>query len=58
MEALSRFSPNQVSKDDILDALAATVTGVGGNGRLVTTPEEPERDSKGLPMEMVYYTQN
>ena len=54
MEALPRFSRDQVAKDDILDALAAAVTGMCGNGHLVTFPEEPERDSEGLPMEMVY----
>ena len=53
-EALSIFSRDQVAKDDILDALAAAITGMCGNGHLVTFPEEPERDSEGLPMEMVY----
>jgi len=58
MEALSRFSREQVGKDDILDALAAAVTGLCGHDRLVTIPEEPERDAHGLSMEMVYYAQN
>lgn len=54
-EALSTFSRNMVARDDILDALAAAVTGLLGNGDLVTIPEQPERDSFGLPMEMVSY---
>ena len=58
MDGLTEFPRNQVTKDDILDALAAAVTGMHGNGRLVTIPEEPERDSEGLSMEMVFYTQD
>jgi predicted RNase H-like nuclease len=58
IEALTKFPRNQVAGHDILDALAAAVTGVVGSGRLVTIPEEPERDAHGLPMEMVYYDQD
>ena len=58
VEALPRFSSDQVAKDDILDALAAAVTGMCGNSHFVTFPEEPERDANGLSMEMVYYAQN
>jgi predicted RNase H-like nuclease len=41
--------------DDLLDALAAAVTGLLGGTRLQTLPPSPERDSMGLPMEMVYF---
>ena len=58
MEALSRFSRDQVAKDDILDALAAAVTGMCGDDRVVKIPEKLERDACGLPMEMVYYAQD
>jgi predicted RNase H-like nuclease len=53
-EALSEFRRNQVAKDDILDALAAAVTGLRGRGGLTSIPECPERDEHQLPMEMVY----
>ena len=39
IEALTKFPRNQVAGDDILDALAAAVTGMYGNDRLVTIPE-------------------
>jgi predicted RNase H-like nuclease len=57
IEGLKKFPRNQVAGHDILDALAAAVTGVVGSSRLVTVPEEPERDVHGFPMEMVYYDQ-
>ncbi len=57
-EGLARcFPSNQVAKDDILDALAAAVTGwlaAIGKGKLATLPEKPQYDALGLPMEMVY----
>jgi predicted RNase H-like nuclease len=58
MEALPRFSRDQVAKDDILDALAAAVTGMCGDDRVVKIPKKLERDAYGLPMEMVYYAQD
>ena len=51
------FPRNRVAKDDILDAMAAAVTGwlVGvGKGKLATLPSVPQMDAEGLPMEMVY----
>jgi predicted RNase H-like nuclease len=54
-EALSTFPRNVVARDDILDASAAAVTALLGNGALATIPEQPERDAFGLPMEMVYH---
>ena len=41
--------------DDLLDALAAAMTGFAGRNRLKTLPPSPERDARGLPMEMVYF---
>ncbi|MBW1799577.1 MAG: DUF429 domain-containing protein [Deltaproteobacteria bacterium] len=58
MDALTEFPRNQAGKDDILDALAAAVTGMYGSSRLVSIPKDPERDSEGLPMEMVYYAKD
>jgi predicted RNase H-like nuclease len=54
-EGLSKFKRKDVSRDDLLDALAAAVTGLLGLGNLKTLPDTPERDAHGLPMEMVYY---
>lgn len=55
-EALSAFPRNMVARDDILDAMAAAVTALLGNGNFATIPEQPERDAFGLPMEMVYHS--
>jgi predicted RNase H-like nuclease len=46
---------NAAGPDDLLDALAAAVTGLIGGSRLQTLPPSPERDRQGLPMEMVYF---
>ena len=54
--ALHTFRRSKVARDDILDALAAAVTALFGNGHLASIPEEPQVDPFGLPMEMVYYT--
>ena len=53
-EALCRFSRAEVARDDILDALAAAVTGLLSEGRLKTLPAVPEVDAAGLPMEIAY----
>lgn len=45
----------RVAHDDIVDALAAAVTALLGGPRLLTVTNNPKTDSKGLPMEMVYY---
>ena len=54
-DACSKFCGKNVAKDDILDALAAAVTAWKGFGHLQTAPDNPPQDSKGLPMEMVYW---
>ena len=54
-EAL-RDHGHHAAPDDILDALAAAVTAREGYpDRLETVPDEPPRDARGLPMEMVFY---
>ena len=52
--ALSTYKRKDVARDDILDALAAAVTGLMGGHNLVSIPQEPEFDERGLRMEMVY----
>ncbi len=49
------YSRKVVSKDDVLDALAAAITAKLGFNRFFTIPEKPPIDSSGLPMEMVYF---
>jgi predicted RNase H-like nuclease len=53
--ALSQFRRKDVAKDDILDALVAALTAKFGyeNG-LHSIPTNPEIDSRGLPMRMIY----
>ena len=52
--ALNAFRRRSVGRDDILDALAAAITGRLGRGSLQSFPDCPERDATGLPMEIVY----
>lgn len=53
--ALSTYRRKEVAKDDICDALSATITAMLGVRRLVSIPEAPEFDSRGLRMEIVYH---
>jgi predicted RNase H-like nuclease len=54
--ALKReLTGRNAAPDDLLDALAAAVTGFIGRNKLRTLPDRPERDAHGLPMEMVYF---
>jgi len=53
-DALSRFRRKDVKPDDMLDSMAAAVTAKFENSRLGTLPDNPETDSTGLPMEIVY----
>ena len=46
---------DDVDIDDVLDALVAAVTAFRGHGHLKTLPETPQKDGKGLTMEMVYW---
>lgn len=52
--ALDIYRREEVAKDDILDALSAAVTAMLGARELVSIPERPEFDSRGLHMEIVY----
>jgi predicted RNase H-like nuclease len=51
---LSSYPRKQVKKDDVLDALVAAVTARLGKKGLLTIPEHPEKDAKGLVVEMAY----
>lgn len=52
--AEQRYLRKEVARDDILDALVVAVTASKENRGLLTIPEKPEIDSKGLPMQIVY----
>ena len=51
----AKYSRQEVKRDDILDALSAAITAKIGFDKLSCLPPQPERDSQGLPMEMVYF---
>lgn len=53
-EALGRFRRKDVARDDIADALVLAATAATPLAGLRTVPAEPNCDSRGLPMEMVY----
>lgn len=52
--ALSRYKRREVARDDIADALVALATALSPARVLRTLPKDPPRDSRGLPMEMVF----
>lgn len=52
--AATDFRRNEVALDDIADALVAAFVASSISAELLTLPERPPRDAKGLPMEMVY----
>ena len=52
--ACSKFLRKVVARDDILDALVAAIIATRGEDQLKTVPENPPRDARGLPMEMVF----
>jgi len=51
-----RYLRKEVARDDILDAIVAAVTASKQGQKLLTIPASPELDSKGLSMEMIYYS--
>lgn len=55
---LNNYQRQDVAKDDILDALAAAVTAFVGRNALISLPEPPEFDDRGLPMQMLYRSRN
>ena len=52
--ALGRYPRKQVARDDILDALALSITASLLAENEATLPENPDKDVIGLPMEIVY----
>jgi predicted RNase H-like nuclease len=55
LELKKNLPAKSAAPDDLLDALAATMTGLIGRTNLKTLPPSPEHDAYGLPMEMVYF---
>ena len=53
-KALNEQRRAAVQCDDVLDALAAYVTASVASGALLALRGEPDRDQRGLPMEMLY----
>jgi len=53
-KALNEQRRAAVQCDDVLDALAAYVTLSVASGALLALRGEPDRDQRGLPMEMLY----
>ena len=53
-KALAEYPRKDVARDDIADALIALATALAPVGVQLTVPSNPERDSHGLPMQMVY----
>lgn len=51
--AEQKYHRKEVARDDILDAIVGAIT-AKFYPALSTLPEKPERDSRGLPMEIVY----
>lgn len=47
------YGQGVVERDDVIDSLACAVA-AACKGRLMTLPDKPEVDARGLPMEMVY----
>jgi len=56
--AMKKFLRKHVAKDDILDSLSAAIVAGCYNESIKTTPEIPELDELGLPMEMVFTNRN
>ncbi len=53
-QALAQFRRKDLARDDILDALALAVSAKRGIKSIRTAPQNPPRDKKRLPMEIVY----
>jgi predicted RNase H-like nuclease len=52
--SLDRYTGKQVARDDVLDALVLSVAGFLCVGKMLAFPEAPEKDTRCLPMEIVY----
>lgn len=53
IKAMVEYRTTEVARDDILDALSGAITAKHSDS-LGTLPELPEKDSRGLAMEIVY----
>ena len=53
-EILKQFPRKFVARDDVVDAMVAAITATASADSLQTLPPCPDKDSQGLPMEMVY----
>lgn len=53
--SIIKYSRKEVAKDDILDALVAVITASKIDLGLLMIPTNPEIDSNGLPMQMIYH---
>jgi len=53
-EMLATYKRKDVARDDIPDALVSMLTAQADPNLLKTLPAFPDKDSRGLPMEMVY----
>ena len=56
-KALNAPGHSGVARDDIIDALVALVTGCTADDKLLTLPDKPPLDLRGLTMEIVYTEQ-
>jgi predicted RNase H-like nuclease len=52
--ALTRYRRKDLARDDILDAMVLAITARVASQSIVTIPKHPEKDPKGLSMEIVY----
>ena len=52
--ALNKYLRREVARDDILDALVGMVVASTPEDKLKTMPPAPPKDSRGLPMKIVY----
>jgi predicted RNase H-like nuclease len=53
-EVLTAHPRSELASDDVLDALVGATIAYIGADQLETLPARPERDSRGLRMEMVF----
>lgn len=56
-KSIQTFKRKNLAKDDILDALVLAITAASPSNTLPSIPENPERDLKNLPMEIVFTSQ-
>lgn len=52
--AMNTYRRKDLTRDDILDAMVLAITASVASGGIVTIPKHPEKDPKGLSMEIVY----